>query len=57
MKEYQRRFFFDQQGQLTAKFGISHTPAVVRASGRLLAIEEVMLPPARGGARREGVSS
>ncbi len=57
MKEYQRRFFFDQQGQLTAKFGISHTPAVVRASGKFLAIEEVVVPPAHAVARREGVSS
>ena len=57
MKEYQRRFFFDQQGQLTAKFGISHTPAVVRANGKFLAIEELVVPPARVVDRREGVSS
>ena len=29
MKPYQRRFWFDQGGQLTARFGIRHTPAVV----------------------------
>ncbi|MET0504182.1 MAG: type-F conjugative transfer system protein TraW [Luteibacter sp.] len=48
MKQYQRRFFFDQRGQLTAKFGIAHTPAVVRASGKLLAIEEVVVSARRG---------
>jgi conjugal transfer pilus assembly protein TraW len=55
MREYQRRFFFDQRGALTAKFGIAHTPAVVRASGKLLAIEEVVVPAKRAGA--EGTSS
>lgn len=46
MKKYQRRFFFDQKGQLTAKFGIAHTPAVVRASGKVMRIEEVVVPRA-----------
>ena len=55
MKQYQRRFFFDQRGQLTGKFGITHTPAVVRASGKLLSVEEIVVPAKRPGA--EGVNS
>lgn len=47
MKVHQRRFFFDQKGQLTGKFGIEHTPAVVRAQGSVLAVEELVL--GRGG--------
>jgi conjugal transfer pilus assembly protein TraW len=54
MKEQQRRFFFDQRGQLTSKFGIAHTPAVVRANGKLLGIEEVALPPASAGSKGAG---
>lgn len=48
MKDRQRRFFFDQRGQLTSKFGITHLPAVVRAAGNHLAIVEVVVP--RGSA-------
>ncbi len=44
MKEHQRRFFFDQRGSLTRKFGIGHVPAVVRADGEALAVEEIVLP-------------
>lgn len=46
MKPWQRRFYFDQGGTLTAKFGIRHTPAVVSAAGENLKISEVPLPPA-----------
>lgn len=50
MKPYQRRFWFDQGGQLTAKFGIRHTPAVVTgatvSSGvKALKVSEVPLAP------------
>lgn len=44
MKERQRRFYFDQRGQLTGKFGIEHVPAVVRQAGDNLAIEEIVVP-------------
>lgn len=46
MKPWQRRFYFDQGGTLTAKFGIRHTPAVVSAAGENLKISELPLPPA-----------
>lgn len=50
MKPYQRRFWFDQGGQLTAKFGIRHTPAVVTgaavsSSVKALKVSEVPLAP------------
>ena len=43
MKAAQRRFYFDQGGKLTAKFGIAHVPAVVEQSGRLLRITEIVV--------------
>lgn len=43
MKGYQRRFFFDQGGQLVEKFGIRHTPASVTTEGELLRITEHVL--------------
>ncbi|NBW75742.1 MAG: type-F conjugative transfer system protein TraW [Sphingomonadaceae bacterium] len=46
MRPYQRRFYFDQGGALTAKFGIQHTPAVVSAAGRNLNVVEL---PVGGG--------
>jgi len=45
MKPWQRRFYFDQGGMLTGKFGIRHTPAVVSAGGSNLKISEFPLPP------------
>lgn len=44
MGEYQRRFFFDQGGQLTAKFGITAVPAVVSQEGKELRVRELPLP-------------
>ena len=41
MKPYQRRFYFDQGGSLSAKLVIQHTPAVVSAEGRNLKVVEV----------------
>lgn len=49
MKPHQRRFYFDQGGQLTTRFGIRHTPAVVSAAGAALRVSEVPLSP--GGSR------
>lgn len=47
MKAAQRRFYFDQGGQLTGKFGIHAVPAVVEQDGRILKVTEVALPPSR----------
>lgn len=47
MKARQRRFYFDQQGTLTGKFGITAVPARVRQQGRMLEVSEIALPPAR----------
>ncbi|MBB4860535.1 conjugal transfer pilus assembly protein TraW [Novosphingobium chloroacetimidivorans] len=43
MKAQQRRFYFDQGGALTTKFGIRHTPALVRQRGDVLVVGEVVL--------------
>jgi conjugal transfer pilus assembly protein TraW len=43
MKARQRRFYFDQKGTLTAKFGIRHTPALVRQHGDVLVVTEVVI--------------
>ena len=45
MTARKRRFFFDQDGRLTAKFGIRHTPAVVSQTGSLLRVSETVLKP------------
>ena len=47
MKARQRRFYFDQGGKLTERFGIRSVPARVRQQGRLLEISEIALPPRR----------
>lgn len=44
MKELKRRFYFDQQGVLTSRFGIEHTPAILTQKGEMLDIREVALP-------------
>jgi conjugal transfer pilus assembly protein TraW len=44
MKEMKRRFYFDQQGVLTSRFGIEHTPALLSQEGEALDIREVALP-------------
>ena len=51
MKARQRRFYFDQGGKLTERFGIRSVPARVRQQGRLLEISEIALPPRRRTAR------
>jgi len=50
MKARQRRFYFDQQGTLTSKFGIRAVPARVRQQGRMLEVSEIALPPTRRAA-------
>ena len=47
MKARQRRFYFDQGGKLTEKFGIKAVPARVRQKGRMLEITEVALEAGR----------
>jgi len=49
MTNRKRRFYFDQEGRLTARFGIQHTPAVVRPAGRVMQIEELLLDAKRAG--------
>ena len=44
MKVRQRRFYFDQGGKLTEKFGITAVPARVRQQGRALEVSEIALP-------------
>lgn len=44
MKAHQRRFYFDQGGTLTTRFGIAHTPALVEQDGQVLKITEHALP-------------
>jgi conjugal transfer pilus assembly protein TraW len=41
MTTYQRRFFFDQDGRLTAKFGIHAVPAVVVQEGHAMRDNEI----------------
>ncbi|WP_210359042.1 type-F conjugative transfer system protein TraW [Sphingomonas beigongshangi] len=43
MTARKRRFFFDQDGRLTAKFGIRHTPAVVSQAGNQLRVSETVI--------------
>lgn len=50
MKARQRRFYFDQGGTLTAKFGIRAVPARVRQQGRTLEVTEIVLPHPRRSA-------
>ncbi|MGC1470119.1 MAG: type-F conjugative transfer system protein TraW [Sphingorhabdus sp.] len=48
MKPYQRRFYFDQGGQLVSRFGIRNVPAIVSGEGQMLRIAET--PVKAGGA-------
>lgn len=41
MKAAQRRFYFDQGGLLTTRFGIRHVPAVVQQEGKALRVTEL----------------
>jgi conjugal transfer pilus assembly protein TraW len=51
MKAGQRRFFFDQGGQLTRRFSIRHVPAVVQQEGRTLRVTELGPDRLRGPAK------
>lgn len=41
MTRYQRRFYFDQGGYLTQRFGIHAVPAVVEQQGRVMRVTEI----------------
>jgi conjugal transfer pilus assembly protein TraW len=43
MTNRKRRFYFDQEGRLTGKLGIRHTPAVAVQNGRVLKLSEIKL--------------
>ena len=43
MDEHKIRFYFDQKGTLSGKFGIKQVPAIIRQEGNLLRIKEVVL--------------
>lgn len=44
MTRRQRRFYFDQGGRLTTRFGIEHVPAVVKPAGKVMRVSEIALP-------------
>jgi len=43
MSSRKRRFYFDQEGKLTGRFGIQHTPAIVSQNGRVMRVSEHVL--------------
>ncbi len=49
MTRYQRRFYFDQGGYLTDRFGIRAVPAVVEQAGKTMRISEIPVSLQRGG--------
>ena len=44
MDKYKRRFYYDQQGKLSARFGLQHTPGRIMQDKNRLRIEEVVIP-------------
>ena len=51
MKAEQRRFYFDQSGTLTTKFGVRAVPAVIEQAGRALKVSEIAIPKAKEGGK------
>ncbi|WP_374942085.1 type-F conjugative transfer system protein TraW [Sphingomonas sp.] len=51
MKAEQRRFYFDQSGTLTTKFGVRAVPAVIEQAGRTLKVSEITIPKAKEGGK------
>lgn len=49
MTARKRRFYFDQEGKLTSRFGIEHTPAIVHQSGKVMRVSEQVLKTGRAG--------
>ncbi len=42
-KQYQRRFWFDQDGVMVKRFGVQFVPTVITRQGRDMLIREVAL--------------
>ena len=51
METHKRRFYFDQGGVLTSRFGITRVPATIAQEGRLLRIREIPVASPAGEAR------
>lgn len=51
MKAEQRRFYFDQSGTLTTKFGVRAVPAVIEQAGRVLRVSEIVIPKTKDGGK------
>lgn len=51
MKAEQRRFYFDQSGTLTRRFGVRAVPAVIEQAGRTLKVSEIAIPKAKEGGK------
>ncbi len=49
MTARKRRFYFDQEGKLTSRFGIEHIPAVVSQAGKVMRVSEIVLKPGSPG--------
>lgn len=49
MTTHHRRFYFDQNGELTAKFGIRAVPAVVVQEGHAMRVREIVRLTGGGG--------
>lgn len=49
MTARKRRFYFDQEGKLTSRFGIEHMPAVVSQAGKVMRVSEIVLKPGSPG--------
>ena len=43
MTARKRRFYFDQEGRLTGRLGVRHTPAIVVQQGHVLKLSEIQL--------------
>lgn len=42
-KHFKKSIYFDQEGRLTSRFGITHVPAIIAQEGSMLRIREVAL--------------
>lgn len=49
MTARKRRFYFDQKGKLTSRFGIQHVPAVVAQEGKVMRVSEITIAKGRAG--------
>ena len=57
MRRHGRPFFFDQGGQLAARFGLRFTPSLVEQAGSRLRITEIALEDAVDAAGKRAVQS